>query len=267
MISRLDWHLNCNWMSELLTFSDLNALSLTNKDTALFANGARMLKVKKWEETSNEGEKVWIEYYKNNYPTICNPASLYLKCLRYRHICVEHFRDVVLKDPRLTTKQKNQLLVETLSLKPSKLFYWFVVNILPQRPLKINFSLELLRNTLNLPFGNKVIRRSSVGSIWLFTNKENHIVLSNEEGLIGVITEDAHLWPTAKWGASISKFFSSVCLTTPEQIITGYSSICPFCGLDVCNPCAHSMKCMKNYTSWVVDSSGLDNRLVEYKTK
>ena len=33
----LDWHLNCSWMSEFLTFGDLNRLSLTSKEMGSFA--------------------------------------------------------------------------------------------------------------------------------------------------------------------------------------------------------------------------------------
>ena len=127
ILQTLEWHLNCSWMSQFLTFHDLNALSLTNRKVALSANGARMLKIEKWELNSNEGEREWIAHYKTNYPQIINPASLYLKCLRYRHICSNHFCNIVKQDPRLTSRQKNILLALPLDTQPCKLFYWFVV--------------------------------------------------------------------------------------------------------------------------------------------
>ena len=255
-------------MSKFLTFGELNRLSLTSKDMDSFANAARMLKVKRWKETANKGENVWIDHYIKYYPRIINPATLYLKCLRYRHICSDHFRDIVVQDPRLTVKQKNILIRESVfATLPSKLFYWFVVDILPQRPLKINFSLELLKDTLSLPFGNCVIRRSNVGNVWLFRNKEGNIIISNDDGLLAVITEDRHLWPTRLWNEARGHFFCGVCVTTAERIITEYSSICPFCGVDVCHSCAHSMRCMMSYAHWAIDRQGLCSPLVEWQTK
>ena len=260
-MQKLDWHLNCSWMSQFLTFKDLNALSLASKELGESANAARMLKVNEWEETSNEGERVWIEHYKRNYPKIINPASLYLKCLRYRHICADHFREIVMKDPRLTARQKKELV--TLE-SPSKLFYWFVVDVLPQRPLKINFSLNLLKNALTLPYGQEIIRRTILGRVFLFFNARGNIVLSNEEGLLGVVTRDDHLWPTGKWSEAHSEFLNSLCMSTPAKIITEYSRTCPFCGMDVAAPCSHSMRCMMNYARW---SSGMSVGIVELLSK
>jgi len=251
-------------MSQLMTFKDLNALSLTNKCTASFANGARMLKVKKWKNTANEGESVWIEHYKEKFPVITNPASLYLKCLRYRHICSDHFREIVLRDPRLTKRQQIELISISLDDKPSKLFYWFVVDLLPIRPLRINFSLSLLKKALYLPFGQKIIRNTSVGKMFVFINKRGHIVISNDEGLLGVVTEDDHLWTTGLWDHRFSSFLNLLCCDSPERIITSYSSACPFCGLDVCNHCAHTMICLKSYARW---SAGLLDYYEEIESK
>lgn len=264
MLNNIDWHLNCNWMSQFLTFQDLNALSLTGKHTASFANGARMLKVKKWERTANEGEKVWISHYKQNFPSIKNPASLYLKCLRYRHICSDHFRDIVLRDPRLTEKQQAELVSLSLDVQPSKLFYWFVVDLLPIRPLRINFSLSLLKKALHLPFGQKIIRKTSLGNVFVFINKRGHIVISNNEGLLAVVTDDRHLWMTRLWDENYSVFLNVLCCDSPERIITSYSSYCPFCGLDVCSPCAHTTRCLKNYARW---SAGLLDYCEEITSK
>lgn len=265
MLQEIDWHLNCSWMSQLLTFQDLNALSLTNKQLSSFANGARMLKVREWVTNSNEGERVWIEHYKQNYPTIINPASRYLKCLRYRHICADHFRNIVRCDPRLTERQQNELASLPLDTQPSKLFYWFVVELLPRRPLRINFSLELLQRTLKLPYGQEIIRNTNIGKLFLFLNKRGDIVISNDDGLLAVVTKDSHLWFTGLWTEKVSSFFILLCSCRPEVIVTAYSSKCPFCGHEVYRSCSHSMWCMKNYARW---AGGLqfDNRL-EIDTK
>jgi hypothetical protein len=248
-------------MSNFLTFKDLNALSLASKDLGSFANPARMLKVKEWESSSNEGENVWIEHYKQNYPRIINPASLYLKCLRYRHICADHFREIVLEDPRLTARQQLSLTTIDLQVQPSKLFYWFVVELLPRRPLKINFSLELLQKALRLPYGQEIIRKTTVSRqrVFLFLNKRGNIVISNDEGLLGVVTTDAHLWTTRLWNESFSVFLSVLCAARPELIITAFSSTCPFCGIDVSLPCSHTMRCMENYARWVSGGCLLNN--------
>ena len=254
MLQNFDWHLNCNWMSQYLTFKDLNALSLTNKRIASFANGARMLKVNKWKNNANEGELVWIGHYKQNYPKIINSASLYLKCLRYRHICSNHFRNIVLRDPRLTERQQSELVEITLDNQPSRLFYWFVVELLPRRPLRINFSLTLLKKALKLPFGQKVIRKTKFGELFMFLNKRGHIVISNDDGLIAVVTEDSHVWFTSLWDEKFAVFFSVLCSDKPERLITSYSSFCPFCGLNVCVPYAHKMSCQINYARWTAGS-------------
>ena len=258
MLQHIDWHLNCSWMSKFLTFKDLNALSLTSNELGSFANGARMLKVKEWEKTSSKGENVWIEHYKENFPRIINPASLYLKCIRYRRICSDHFRDIVLQDPRLTIRQKRSLTTMSLQEQPSKLFYWFVVDLLPKRPVKINFSLELLKKTLRLPYGQEIIRRTSVGRLFIFLNDLGNIVISNDEGLLGVVTTDSHLWTTGLWNEHFGSFLNTLAVTRPELIITAFSSICPFCGIDVSIPCSHSMRCMENYSAWVGGIFSLD---------
>ena len=264
MITDIDWNLNCNWMSRFLTFQDLNALSLTCKNTASFANGARMLKVKKWNLTGNEGERVWIEHYQKHYPRIINPGSLYLKCLRYRHICADHFRTIVLRDPRLTSRQRDELVEMSLISQPTKLFYWFVVDLLPRRPLKINFSLIMLRKALLLPHGNRIIRRTRFGNMFVFLNKRGDIVISNDTGLLAVVTEDSHLWMTALWDSNLSVFLNALCTGRADSIITTYSWTCPFCGLDVRIPCAHSMSCSLNYSRWSV---GLFDYCKEISTK
>jgi len=264
MLKNSDWHFNCSWMSQFLTFKDLNALSLTGKRTASFSNGARMLKVNQWKNTSNEGENVWIEHYKKNYPEIINPGSLYLKCLRYRHICADHFRTIVLRDPRLTHTQRVELEGMSLHKQPNKLFYWFVVDLLPRRPLRINFSLVMLRKALSLPYGRNIIRRTILGKMFIFLNNRGDIVISNDEGLLAVVTEDSHLWRTALWDTTFSVFLSVLCTGRPDSIITEYSSICPFCGLDVSIPCAHSINCSLSYARWSV---GLFDYRKELTTK
>ena len=251
MLDKLDWNFNCDWMSQLLSFEELNALSLTSKTASSCANGARMLKIKEWKNTANEGELVWIQHYEKNYPRIINPASLYLKCLRYRHICSNHFRDIVTRDPRLTYRQKSELIDMSLKTQPSKLFYWFVVDLLPRRPMRCNFSLSLLKKALHLPYGQEIIRKTSFGTIYVFLNNDNNIVISNDNGLLGVITEDNHLWMTPLWDCHCSRFVSMICSITPELILTGFSSTCPFCGVDVLFNCSHTMKCMENYAKWV----------------
>ena len=214
-----------------------------------------MLRVKKWAATSNEGETIWINYYKKQFPIKTNPASLYLKCLRYRHVCPNHFRTIVAQDPRLTRRQKTELTTMSLHSQPSKLFYWFVVELLTIRPVKINFSLTLLQKTLQLPHGHEIIRRTILGTMFLFLNDCGNIVVSNSTGLLGVITEDGHLWKTRLWSKHHSEFLNSLCCSRPEIILTSFSSICPFCGIDVSIPCSHGMQCMENYVRWVGNES------------
>jgi len=251
MFEYIDRYLNITWMSELLLFNDLNALSLTSKTLSSFSNEARMLKVKKWTETSNEGEKVWIKHYKENFPKIINPASLYLKCLRYRHISKEHFRDIVRRDPRLTRRQQFELLQLPLDTQPCPLFYWFVVDLLPQRPLKINFSLDLLRDVLQLPYGQEIIRNTSLGRVFVCLNNRRDIVISNDDALLGIVTKDNHLWMTGLWNEQHSTFLNKICSMSPEVIITMFSRTCPFCGMDISQECSHTMTCMSNYAQWV----------------
>ena len=253
MLNTLDWYLNCSWMSNYLSFADLNALSLTSKEVGAAADGARMVKVQKWSATACQGERVWIDHYKDHFPIIINPGSLYLKCLRYRHICLEHFREIVTHDPRLTDRQRSELIQQELATTPSKLFYWFVVNVLPNRPLKIHFSVELLRKTLELPYGQEVIRRTAMGPLHLFLNNRDEIVISNiRKWLVCVITKDSYLWPTQLWTNSFQEWFPKLCSETPQELLTNHSSSCPFCGYSIFNSCAHTMECMKSYVDWPV---------------
>jgi len=116
--------------------------------------------------------------------------------------------------------------------------------------LKINFSIDLLQRALNLPYGQKVIRKTIVGKLFIFLNKRQDIVISNDEGLIAVATQDKHLWFTALWNDRFASFLNVLCSVKAEEIITSYSSFCPFCGVDVVHACSHTMLCMMNYAQW-----------------
>jgi hypothetical protein len=253
-------YLSMHWMALFLSYNELRALVLVNKDLSVLVASAIQKKFRQWGLSNAvcDEEKQCLSH-------VClgdldrfwgSPAlySLQLRCMR-----TKEYHALVQRDPRLSKTQKICLHTQDLR-SPSTMYYWFVFDCLPFMPLRTHFSTYLCRQSLSLPYGDASLNNTNVR---MRLNSRDHIQfecvgmlpvsrVSPNYLLCGVLTERNELWPTSLWTPVIAKQFCTHCSLEPFTIVCEGRSHCPFCGIENVVRETHSLSCMQKYCTWTL---------------
>ena len=246
MLDSFDEYFATNWFARFFDVRDLRTLTLVSKSVQTVADAAIKRRVRAVCVPHREVEEEWLCRFAASTVRCRVPvAHTGLRSLQLRYFRRREYHALVQRDPRLSRVQKRALHAVVFDA-PYELFYWFVLELLPIDPVRLNFPVLLFRKSLALPYGRTYLRRD----VYAELDERTHVRIMINGALAGVVTNRSEVWTTSLWTEEVGDRLAWMCTRSSMSILTEGRSHCPFCGLQVSDPSSHTFACMQNYSRW-----------------